>query len=92
MRFVWDENKNKHNYKYHGIKFEDAILVFNDPRRLDIYDSSHSDDEDRYITIGQARRILFVVYTERKSYIRLISARPATTSEEDMYYAGDLYT
>lgn len=42
-------------------------------------------DEDRFITIGFAGKLLFVVYTERKENVRLISARLATSSESFLY-------
>lgn len=45
---------------------------------IEIYDMEHSINEDRYNTIGMVNDILFVVYTERKENIRLISARLAT--------------
>ncbi len=45
-------------------------------------------DEDRYITIGLADEVLFVVYTERHPIIRLISARLATARERNAYYGN----
>ncbi len=65
----------------HGVDFDTAVKVFFDPNRIEYYDKSHSTDEDRFITIGFAGKILFVVYTERKENVRLISARLATNSE-----------
>ena len=50
--FVWDENKNQSNIKKHGIDFETAALVFKDDLRLEYPDPDHSDEEERYITIG----------------------------------------
>lgn len=46
----------------------------------------HSLEEDRYNTIGMVEDVLFVVYTERKEKIRLISARLATEKERSLYY------
>lgn len=43
-------------------------------------------EEDRFITIGMANEILFVVYTERQENIRLISARLANAQERRLYY------
>ena len=51
----------------------------------------HSIHEDRYNTIGMVNDILFVVYTERKENIRLISARLATKTERIIYYDTDSY-
>ena len=53
-----------------------------------IYDEVHSIEEERYITIGLAGEILFVVYTERRPRIRLISARFATEKERKVYYGN----
>ena len=84
--FEWDETKAKENIKKHGVSFETAAKIFNDINRIEIYDEIHSIEEDRYITIGLADKVLFVVYTERNPNIRLISARIATENERKMYY------
>lgn len=86
MQFEWDEEKAALNLKKHGIPFEMAVKVFLDENRIEIYDEEHSIDEERYITIGLANDILFVVYTERHPKIRLISARLATPRERLVYY------
>ena len=90
MRFQWDENKNLINQKKHGISFQTASRVFEDENRIEIYDDMHSFNEDRYNTIGVVNDVLFVVYTERKDNIRIISARLATREERRLYYDGDL--
>lgn len=56
-----------------------------------MFDFEHSADEDRYIAIGKVGDVLFVVFTERKETIRLISARLATTMERNLYYDQDIY-
>lgn len=89
LRFEWDEKKAEINLEKHGISFETAAKVFLDEDRLEIYDEVHSTEEDRYITIGRAGEILFVVYTERTPKIRLISARLAAPKERRLYY-GEL--
>ena len=86
IKFEWDEEKNKLNYKKHGIRFESAVLVFDDEYRIDLYDEAHSEFEDRFNTIGMVDDVLFVVYTERMDRIRLISARIATEWERRLYY------
>ena len=84
--FEWDDEKAKVNLKKHGVPFETAAKVFLDENRIEIYDEAHGGDEDRYITIGMAGDILFVVYTERSPRIRLISARLANARERKVYY------
>ncbi len=91
MKFERDEEKNKLNLKKHGIDFETAMLVFNDLERIEIYDAEHSIKENRYNTIGMVNNVLFVVYTERKENILLISARLATKTERSIYYDTDSY-
>ena len=86
MQFEWDDKKAAINLQKHGVSFETAILVFQDEDRIELYDSAHSADEDRYNTIGLVEDILFVVYTERKNRVRIISARPANRKERSMYY------
>lgn len=89
MQFEWDEEKEQKNIKKHGIDFETAARVFGDENRLEFYDEVHSENEDRYITIGmidEVAYIVMVVYTEREEAIRLISARKATKQEGRMYY------
>lgn len=86
LKFEWDEDKARANWKKHGISFETAALVFEDEERIEIFDGGHSIDEDRYITIGMAGEVLFVVYTERRETIRLISARLANARERSLYY------
>ena len=92
LRFEWDDDKSIQNYRKHGILFVDAALVFTDPLRVEIYDTAHSDTEDRFITIGLVDKVLHVVYTVRGTdgeIIRLISARPATKKEREAYYGHD---
>ena len=86
MQFEWDEEKAALNLKKHGVRFETAALVFCDENRIELFDAEHSSEEERYNTIGLVDNILFVVYTERKNRIRLISARPANKTERSLYY------
>ena len=91
MTFEWDEEKNQINKKKHGISFETAAYVFQDENYIEMFDFEHSDDEDRYIAIGCVGDVLFVVFTERKENIRLISARLATDMERRLYYDQNIY-
>ena len=90
-RFEWDEDKNLSNQRKHRISFERAIHVFDDPHRIILRDDAHSVDEDRLITIGMVEKILFVVYTERRTGTRIISARYATAYERWVYYDQNGY-
>jgi uncharacterized DUF497 family protein len=82
MRFEWDDGKNRRNLVKHDVRFETAVLVFDDPYALTQRDES-SDDEDRWITIGAIGlgAVLLVVHTcferDGEEIIRIISARAA---------------
>lgn len=87
MVYEWDANKAATNLSKHGVSFEEAKTVFDDPLYVDFYDPDHSSGEHRFILLGQSAqgRVLFVSYMERNSSIRLISAREATPSERRAY-------
>ena len=90
MQFEWNSKKEETNIKKHHIDFTTASFVFDDENRIEIYDEAHSNaEEERYITIGLAGKVLFVVYTTRCLRIRMISARLANPMERRAYY-GDL--
>jgi uncharacterized DUF497 family protein len=85
--FEWDDIKAAENYAKHGVSFELAIEVFKDPFGIERLDDRADYGEDRYILIGTAEAaVLTVVYTERNSRIRIISARQASKHEQDDYF------
>jgi uncharacterized DUF497 family protein len=90
LLFEWEENKAKRNVAKHGVSFEEASTVFSDPFELTIHDPLHSEEEDRFVSLGESfkRRLLVVVFTERGDRIRLISARKATRRERKQYEEG----
>jgi uncharacterized protein len=83
----WDLNKAESNLKKHGVDFQEAGTVLNDPLSTTFPDPAHSVDEQRYLTIGSSLtgRILVVAHTDRGEAVRLISARPATQTERKFY-------
>jgi uncharacterized DUF497 family protein len=87
LLFEWDNKKSRQNLKKHGVSFEEAATVFGDPLSLTIDNQFHSEEEERFVTIGESnrRRLLVVVYTERGDNIRIISARVATPRERRSY-------
>jgi uncharacterized protein len=91
MKFDWDENKAVSNLSKHGVSFEEAKTVFDDPLYVDFYDPAHSEEEDRYLIVGESsqRRLLIASYTEKRgNLIRLISAREVTRTERKVYEEG----
>ena len=85
--FEWDPNKAKKNIKIHGISFDEASTAFKDTLSLTIYDPLHSDEEDRFVLIGNSykNRLLVVVHTAREDKIRIISARKVIKNERKQY-------
>lgn len=52
MLFEYDEEKNRKNIEKHGISFVTAARIFFDYDRIEMFDEEHSQEEDRYYTIG----------------------------------------
>jgi uncharacterized DUF497 family protein len=90
MEFNWDEKKAAANLADHGVSFDEAKTVFDDPLYVDFYDPDHSYDEHRYLIVGESRqgRLLIVSYTERGESVRLISAREVSLLERKAYEEG----
>ncbi|RJP53569.1 MAG: BrnT family toxin [Anaerolineaceae bacterium] len=86
-KFEWDPQKAQKNLQKHEVSFDEASSVFDDPMFITLLDDEHSDNEERYITIGISNRtrLLLVAHTERDNRIRIISARKATKYEEKFY-------
>lgn len=91
MDFEWDDAKAELNQRKHGVSFAEAMTVFGDPLSLTGYDPDHSDDEDRYLTMGSSAegRLLLVSHTDRGAKVRIISARPASRRERKDYEDGN---
>ena len=85
--FEWDPAKAAANLKTHGVSFDEAATVFQDPLAKIHSDPDHSESENRAILIGHSRasRLLLVAFTDRKGSIRLISARATTRRERREY-------
>ena len=87
MEFEWDVQKAASNAAKHGVTFSEAMTVFGDPLELAIADPNHSEDEFRFLSMGQSAmgRLLVVAYTEREGRTRIINAREATARERRQY-------
>ena len=91
MRFEWDPAKAESNIAKHGVTFEEAATVFDDPYARVIDDPDHSLEEERFIILGMSMRAreLVVSHCLRGSggeMIRIISARRATKRESAQYW------
>jgi len=82
--FEWDDEKATENLKKHGISFSEASTVFADSLSRTIPDPLHSDQEERFVILGESglQHRLIVVHTYRGEVIRIISARMATAREK----------
>ena len=91
MRFEWDEKKDIQNQKKHGISFEEAKEVFDDPLHISKLDERFNYFEERWITIGSTKIGKIVVVAnlfftdEAEEIIRIISARYANKKERRQY-------
>jgi uncharacterized protein len=85
MDFEWDESKNKANIEKHGIDFNDVPNIFEFP--MVVKEDKRKDyGEKRWIAIGLLFDfIVVVVYTFRKTIIRIISVRLANKKEKETY-------
>lgn len=91
-QFEWDPIKARQNNRRHRVTFERAATAFLDSNALSVFDEPHSQDEERWITVGIDRTgvLLLVCHTYREetetsAMIRIISARRATKNEEKQY-------
>ena len=85
-RFIWNRLKAEVNQRKHGITFEKATEVFDDPFFVEEYDEENSDNEDRYNITGFLRNMYVTVsFSFRDNLTRIFSARKADIEEEGAY-------
>jgi uncharacterized protein len=95
VRWTWDPDKATANRVKHGLSFETAVLVFDDPLHASGPDAHP--DGDRWHTIGLVGSVLLLVvhtwpeaYSEKADHVgRIISARKATAYERKIYEEGN---
>ena len=84
MEFEYDPKKSKSNKAKHGIDFDEAQLLWEDPDCIGF--PAKSDDEDRYALLAMLKSKLWLAfYTHRDDRIRIISARRARSNERQLY-------
>ncbi|MBV8921580.1 BrnT family toxin [Bradyrhizobium sp.] len=93
MPWTWDPDKAKVNRAKHGLSFETAALVFDDPLHASKQDPHP--DGDRWHTHRTRRRGLAACCPYlarrnrgRRTHRRIISARKATAHERKAYEEG----
>ncbi len=94
--FDWNSTKEQQNIRKHRMSFRQAATIFRDPNQLSIDDEEHSEDEERWITLGidSTGVVRVVVHTfeqinDQLCQIRIISARKATNLEVRRYREGN---
>ena len=84
MKYEYDNNKNLSNKHKHGIDFEEAKLIYNDDKMIEI--TTSYENEERIINIGKINSKFYtVISTLRGDNIRIISARRARKKEIEIY-------
>jgi uncharacterized DUF497 family protein len=90
--FDWDPVKAAANLAKHGVTFELAMRVFDDPLALSVLDRAAPAGEERWVTIGASvpAGLILVVHThveldQGAALIRIISARRPTRNEQRQY-------
>lgn len=84
MEFEYDAQKIKSNQSKHGIDFEEAQSLWDDPDCIGF--PAKSDDEERYALLASWKGKLWVAFfTYRDDKIRIISTRRARTNERKLY-------
>ena len=83
--FEWDEAKAMSNAHKHGVSFEEAMAIWDDPMFAEVH--LQSDPEDRWAVIGQIAKDMFLtaIITYRYDRVRIISARKSTKKETDVH-------
>jgi uncharacterized protein len=92
VKFEWDSAKDRSNQRRHGLSFAEARQLFESGSEyLEIYDSDHSDVEDRFIAVGMIDRgVAVVVYTEvEERVIRVVGARLANKRTRSISSTGE---
>ena len=84
MDFEFDINKSQSNKNKHGIDFNDAQELWDDPDMIEI--PVITKDEPRYLVVGKiSGKHWSSIITYREEKIRIISVRRSRKEEIDIY-------
>ena len=84
MNFEFDQEKSLSNRHKHGISFEEAQMLWNDPDLLEIL--AKNIDEPRTLVIGKIQgKHWSAIVTNRPPNIRIISVRRSREKEIELY-------
>lgn len=88
--FEWDEHNAGKIWDKHHVSLQEAERVFFNKPLWIKEDEEHSKHEKRFHALGctnEGRR-LFIAFTVREDFIRIISARPMSKKERKVYASG----
>lgn len=91
MKFEWSQEKSASNLQKHGVSFEEAREVFDDPFHISKCDARFDYCEERWITLGATKKVKILVVANMffdehgEEIVRIISARYANKSEKEFY-------
>ena len=95
MQFEWDNDKNRINQSRHGVSFEIAMQIFNDPNIMSWIDQRFDYREERWISLGSVHGLTILVVAHQvkegknEETVRIISARRANRRQRDTYVQSD---
>lgn len=87
LEFEWDHGNQDKNFLKHGVRNQECEEAFFDQKKKILRDTLHSGKEIRYVLLGKTQnwRVLFVIFTIRRTKIRIISARDLNKKELYLY-------
>jgi uncharacterized protein len=93
LNITWDDRKAQANVAKHSVTFAQAATVLLDPLALTVFDAAHSQQEERWFTLGTSSegKLLAVSHTYHQSEestqadVRIISARKAIPHERQQH-------
>lgn len=86
LQFEWDESKSEYCFLQRGFDFAYASQAFQDPQQRVQADTRWEYGEQRFQLLGQIDgRVFVVIFAERATRIRIISARKANSREIKFY-------
>jgi uncharacterized DUF497 family protein len=85
--FQWDAGNAEKNWRLHQVRASECEQVFFNQPLIVAADTAHSEEEERFFVLGQSDsgRELFLVFTMREAFIRVISARDMSRRERKVY-------
>jgi uncharacterized protein len=93
MRFEYDPAKSDENKRKHGVDFEEAKVLWDDPALVEI--PARPSDEPRWLLIGKINlgkieeKLWSAFITRRGENVRIISVRRSRDEEAALYESQD---